>query len=34
MLKEKRSGLFALEEVLSVSEIEPGDGEGDIDILG
>lgn len=34
MLKEKRSGLFAQEEVLSVSEIEPGDGEGDIDILG
>lgn len=34
MLKEKRSGLFAREEVLSVSEIEPGDGEGDIDILG
>lgn len=34
MLKEKRSGLFAREEVLSVSEIEPGNGEGDIDILG
>ncbi|XP_048731138.2 protein FAM199X-like isoform X2 [Ostrea edulis] len=34
MLKEKRSGLFAREEVLSVSEIEPGVGDGDIDILG
>lgn len=34
MLKEKRSGLFAREEVLLVFEIELGDGEGDIDILG
>ncbi|XP_022313430.1 protein FAM199X-like [Crassostrea virginica] len=34
MMKERRSGLFAREEVLSVSEIEPGDGEGDVDVLG
>ena len=35
MMKEKRSGLFAREEVLMVSEqaADPGD-EDDIDIIG
>ncbi|XP_060074513.1 protein FAM199X-B-like [Ylistrum balloti] len=39
MLKEKRSGLFVKEEVLSLTVEDPGslpvdDGDGDIDILG
>lgn len=34
ILKEKRSGLFVKEEVLSMSRLTPPPEEEDIDILG